>query len=230
MNTIDTRRYEMLVRVRGFGDEYKDLFPESSLAREQFGVVAAAVTQLGTHAVSKMSAAHEGRITKAMARKALNDRLEDFGRTARAITEDTPGLEDKFHRPEARTDQALITAARLFARDAAAFTTEFTVHAMPATFVADLNALADQFEEAIHAREAGKSDQTAARARIQAAWASASAALRKLDATVLNHLKDDPVTLAVWKRERRVGRPHRVRKAPAAQTTVPPVSAPSPSS
>ena len=41
MAAIETRRYEMLVRVRDFGDAHGDLFPTSSLAREQFTAVAA---------------------------------------------------------------------------------------------------------------------------------------------------------------------------------------------
>ena len=34
MNVIERRQYEMLVRVRDFGGSYGDLFPGSSVARE----------------------------------------------------------------------------------------------------------------------------------------------------------------------------------------------------
>src|SRR4029077_5508651 len=36
MNAVQTRRYEMVVRVRDFGDAHADLLPESSLGRQTF--------------------------------------------------------------------------------------------------------------------------------------------------------------------------------------------------
>lgn len=220
MNTIERRRYEMFVRVSNFGEEHGNLFSEASRAREQFAEVAAAVTELAAHDVSKLSAVREGRHTKAMAREALFDGLNAIRRTARTIAEDTPDLEDKFHLPDFPSDQALITAGRLFVRDAEAFTAGFIGHGMPATFVADLRELVDRFEQAIHEREAVKNDRTAARASIDAASASGMAAIRKLDAIVTNQLKD-PVTMAVWKRDRRIGFPRRSRDGDGAPSTPP---------
>ena len=226
MDTTQTRRYEMLVRVRDFGNAHGDLFPDSSLAREHFGTVAAAVTQLSTHAVSKLSAAQEGKSTKAMAREALYDRLAEIGRTVRAIAGDTPGLEDKFQLPAFLADQALITTGRLFARDAEAFTAQLIGHGMPTTFVSDLLGLVERFEQAIHDREARKDERAAARAHITAALASGTAAVRKLDAMLANHLKDDPATVVVWQRDRRCGHPRRGRSAAAEQSPAPAASAP----
>jgi hypothetical protein len=74
MTIIETLGYEMLVRTVDFGKEHINRFPESSLAREHFATAAAAVTQLSTHAVTKLSAAQEGKSPKAMAREALRDR------------------------------------------------------------------------------------------------------------------------------------------------------------
>ena len=179
MNLIQTLRYLMLTKLSNFGVAYRNRFPESSHAREQFETVDAAVRQLGTYAVSKMSAGHAGKSSKALAREALFGRLEDFGRTARAISQNTPGLEDKFHLPDPQTDLALITAGRLFAQDAGPFTAQFVGHAMPATFIADLIALVDQFEQAIRERETGKDDRTAARTSIEQALESATNAARE---------------------------------------------------
>ena len=212
MNLIQTLRYLMLIKLSNFGVAYRSKFPASSHALEQFETVDAAVNQLSTYAVSKMSAGHAGKTSKALAREALFDRLEDFGRTARAISQNTPGLEDKFYLPDPQTDLALITAGRLFAQDAGPFTAQFVGHAMPATFIADLIALVDHFEQTIRERETGKDDRTAARTSIEQALESGTNAAVRLDAIVANHLKDDPVTVSVWKRDRRVGRPHRARK------------------
>ena len=226
MRTIDTRRYEMLVRVRDFGDAHAHLFPAKGLAREQFAIVTAAAEELNTYAVSKMLAAREGASPKAMARKALRDRLETIGRTARAVARNTPGLEDKFALPARLTDHGLLTAGRAFAHDAGAFTPQFVAHSLPDTFLADLNELIEKFDQTIRERDAGKDGHTAAQASIDAAVASGMGAVLNLDVIVANQLHDDPVTMAVWRRDRRVLYPNRVKKvdeaaAPAAVASTP---------
>jgi hypothetical protein len=224
MNTIETRRYEMLVRVRDFGENHGHLFPESSQAGQQFAAVAAAVQQLEEHAVAKMSTARGGVSPKSMARGALRSRLGAISRTARAISDTTPGLEDKFQLPNPITDQGLLTAGRMFARDAEAFTALFIGHAMPATFISDLKNRVEKFEQAVRDREAGRDANTAARASIEAALSSGLAAVRKLDVMVGNRLHDDPVTMAVWERDRWVDYPNRPRRvlAPASEPAAPP--------
>ena len=72
MTSMETKRYEMLDRVREFGDAHADRFPASSLAREQFAAVAVAVKELSAYAVKKMSAAHEGSRQKTAARPATS--------------------------------------------------------------------------------------------------------------------------------------------------------------
>jgi hypothetical protein len=222
MKTTERRQYEMLVRMRDFGEAHQDLFPESSVTKNLLAAIDAAVTALSQHAAAKMSTARVGRSNKTMARTALRDRLEAIGLTARAIAQDTPGLEDKFHMPDDHSDLALITAGRVFAQDANGFASQFIGHAMPATFIADLTGLVDQFEQAIHDRQAGKDGQVAARASIEAALTSGLVAVRKLDAIVTNHLHDDPVTTAVWRRDRRIDYRSRGRstgEAPAPEVT-----------
>ena len=52
----------------------------------------------------------------------------------------------------------------------------------------------------------------AADASTRAELSRGSAAVRRLDAIVINHLGDDAVTRAVWERERRIGYPTRARR------------------
>jgi hypothetical protein len=104
-----------------------------------------------------------------------------------------------------------LMTARAFAHDAAPIADRFIAHVMPKTFLADLEAAIGRFEQATHEREAGKDERIAAKARIEAAVTSGLAAVRALDAMVGNRLRDDPVTMAVWKRDRRVQYPNRPR-------------------
>jgi hypothetical protein len=206
----------MLARVREFGENHRDLFPESSHAGQTIGQVAAAVEQLRGHAVSKMVTAKEGKNIRAFARRALIDQLVKMHRTARVIGETTPGLDDKFRLPRPRTDPGLITAARVFARDAVPLEDRFIARAMSTTFLTDLETLVAQFEDAIRQCDVSREENTAARAHIKAALQSGFAAVRELEAMLANHLHDDPVTLEVWERERRVDYPRRGKNVAVA--------------
>jgi hypothetical protein len=151
-------------------------------------------------------------------------------------------MEDKFKFPDTQTDQALVTAGRMFAEDANAFTKAFIGQGMRRTFIADLTALVDRFEQAIKDRSAGGDAHAVARASIAKALALGTAAAQKLDAMMVNHQQDDPVTIALWRRDRTVGHARRQRKRkavseppqavtsqPAAPTTppaAPPLSPP----
>jgi hypothetical protein len=55
MNNLETRRYEMLSRVRDFGAAHKNLFPAKSLAAESLNIIAATVQDLAQHAASQAS-------------------------------------------------------------------------------------------------------------------------------------------------------------------------------
>lgn len=210
MNTIETRRYEMLVRVRDFGNTHRDLFPTGSPGEREFAAVEVAVTELSRHAVTKMSsqgAARDGGERRQAARTALREQVDAISRTAGLMAEDRPDLAERFRMPKVRTDQALLTAGRLFVRDTQTFEAEFLARGMPTAFRADLNTAAERLEHALHDRDAGRAEQTAARAGISAALESGVAAVENLDVIIANRLRGDAVTMAVWERERRVKYP-----------------------
>ena len=216
MNAIEAKRYEMLVRVSQFGKDHGDLFPGTSQARQHFADVAAAVKELSGSAVEKMRAEDDAKTRKTTGRRALCGRLRAMSRTARLIEGDNPGMQDKFVFPDPQTDQALVTAGRMFAQDAEAFTKPFVAQGMPKTFIADLKALVDRFEQALNDRSASDAAHATARKAIAAALAAGTTAARKLDAMMANQQIADPAIVELWSRDRRVGHPPR-RKA--ADTT-----------
>ncbi len=228
MNTNEVRRYEMLQRVQKFGETHRELFPASETGGEAMAAVAAAVRQLSEQAVSKVTTAQGGKRAKALARRALTLRLEAVRRSARAIAEDDPGFDDPFQMPRSRSAQALLIAGRAFVREAEARKERFLAYRSPETFVTSLSVLVDALEQAIHSREAGRDGVASARAGIQAALASGFAAIRKLDVIVVNQLQDDPMTLAVWERDRRVDYSRRVRKAASPPPDTPAAGEPAP--
>jgi RecA/RadA recombinase len=219
MTANETKRYTMLMRVRDFGLTHKEVSEHTAVAQEQFAAVAAAVKALSEHDVMKMSAARQGSVPKTAARLALVDQLGAISRTARAMAMDTPGLKAAFPLPHGLSEQALLTSGRLFVRDAEALSAAFVLNGMPPTFIAELRAHVDQFDRAIQESETERSEHISARAHIEAALTSGTAAVKRLDAIVTNQLRKDPVTMTVWKRARRLGSHARIAvTAPAPST------------
>ncbi len=229
MTNHETRRYEMLQRVREFGEAHRDLFPGDSPGRQALDTVEAVVKQLGDVAVSKMSATREGRRTKTLARQALKARLDVVSRSARLMAAHDPGFDEQFKLPRPISDQAMVTAGRLFVRNAEAVRGRFIDYGLPATFVADLSVAVDEFEHAIRSRETAKDGHAAARASIGAALASGVAAVRRLEIVIAQHHPLDAATMVMWERDRRVDYPHRRRVvAPPADPEPAPETGASP--
>ena len=140
MNAKETRQYEMLLRVRDFGNTHRELFAGSSVAQQAFAAVGAGIDDLTATDMRKMSASMSARAgRKAVAREALTDTLlkvSQLVKVLRARGQATP----PFECPESRSDQALLTAGRQFARDAAALEAEFTGHGMAPTHIAGMTA------------------------------------------------------------------------------------------
>src|ERR1700752_2376329 len=115
MEDTHNRRREMFVRVKDFGATHAADFSPTGLARELFTDLSGVLTELSDHAANEASgrgSAREGTTTRAAAREALRDDLEAINRTARALAEDTPGINDKFRLPRGNNDQNLLSAAR----------------------------------------------------------------------------------------------------------------------
>jgi hypothetical protein len=231
MNSYNTRRYDMLKRVCDFGDGHTDVFPASSLGGKMFARVVTAVAALDEHAAARVSTdgtVRDGARAKSAAREALRDALRAVSSTAQALAIDTPGLGEKFRLRNARTDQAIVNAARAFAQDASAYNAAFVAHGLPSTFRKDLDTAIHGLEAAIRDDEAGRNAQVAARDAFDAAMDEALTAIRRLDAIVDNRLRGDRAAITAWERARRVDRPSRARNGAAEPASAPPVPSATP--
>jgi hypothetical protein len=219
MKNTESRTYEMLVRVREFGNDHRDVFPASSPGGQAFEALSAVLTRLAGHAVSRLTTTGGGTGKKDAAREALLESLDAVHRCARVIAEESPGFGEAFLLTRLRSNQAIIMTGRAFAAEAATRRSQFVACGMPETFVADLIGRVDAFEQAVRAWEAARNGQASARASIDSGLAAGLAVVRKLDICVLNQLRHDPATMAVWERNRRIERPRRARRS----TPTPPV-------
>ena len=216
MTYEEKRRYEMLVRVRNFGAAHRQLFPDASTASAAFAAIAKELPQLEELDVAERMASHSARAArKAEARQRLLEWLTRATNNARALATTIPELTAHVDLPATLDDRLLLTMARQFEAAIAPHAEAFAANGI---VIGALGGLIQPFETAISVRGMRRGEKAEARARTIPAMARAVEALKALDLTVPNHLAGDPVTLAAWKRERRVWKP-KAKKADASTAT-----------
>jgi hypothetical protein len=224
MNDNQARRFQMLVRANNYGRQHLTEYANGSRGRDLFVTLGGIVTELTDHTSAESSgigSAREGTATRAAAREALRDDLEVINRTARAIAETTPGMDDKFRMPRGNNDQALLNAARAFAADLDPLSALFIGHELPADFLSDLNLDINNMQAAIDNQANAVEDHVAAGVAIDDSIEQGMQAVRVLDAIVRNRYANDPAKIAEWATASHVERSPR-RSHPAAPS--PPAS------
>lgn len=202
MNDNENRRYQTFLRVQDFGEAREADFAANSLGKQYFTTLANIITELADHSASKASGfglSRQGTTTRRQARDELMEDLRAISRTARVMSDDMPGLEEKFRLPRGRiSDQNLLALARAFAIDAAPLAAQFIAHELRADFLADLAADIAALDEAISRQSSGVGDHVAANAAIDDAIDRGIEIVRKLDAIMKNKYANNPAVLAEW--------------------------------
>jgi hypothetical protein len=192
----------MLVRVRNFGNTNRASFVSSPVAQQTFAAVSAAIDDLASTDMKKMSASASARADqKAAARQVLLDLLQKVGQLAKNLRAEGRPM-PPFDLPASRSELALLTAGRQFAVDAAPFEEEFNGHGIGSAQIA---ATTTAFETAVNGQGISRTDHVAAKARIQELLTAAIRGVRRLDLIIDNH--PDNVVQAQWKQLRRIEDP-----------------------
>ena len=227
MKTQHRSWYDMLMRVRNFGAAHVQRFAESSSAHAAFSIVATEVAQIEALAVAEHVSSRSARVArKADARQQLVDALVRAANTAWVLSRTIPELADHAEAPVRMGDRQLLTFGRGFIAAATPHVAQFAAHDIA------IEGLGEQIEafEAVVAETATRRDELAqTRGRLKASLKRALEAVDTLDVTVANTFASDAVTLAAWKRERRleVRRP-RARAGVRPAVTSAPVASPAP--
>jgi hypothetical protein len=116
--------------------------------------------------------------------------------------------------PDSKSDQALLTAGRQLAVDAASFDAEFSGHGMTPALI---SATTTAFDVAANAQGMSRADHVAARTRIHELLTAAMRQVRRLDLIVHHELPHDTVVRTVWKQARRLQDPRGARSAGGAE-------------
>lgn len=227
MTANERRQFEMLVRVRNFGNTNRPLFTASPAALETLAAVSAAIDDLTATDMRKMSASASARADhKRAARRTLIDLLQKVSQLARNLRAEGRTL-PAFDLPASRSELALLTAGRQFAVDAAPFEAEFGGHGMAPRHIA---ATTTALETAVNDQGTSRTDHVAAKARIHDLLTAAVRGVRRLDLIVDNDLGHDNVVQAQWTQLRRLEDPRGSRGTGQSDTPAPAndVTAPTP--
>ena len=201
MNADERRRYDMLVRVKQFGDDNAADFPAGTVAATQFAKVDAEVASTeskgASQAVGFGQAAQEYDV-KGTARENLRELMSEITRTARSMEYAFDGIHEKFRMPRNRNDAELLNTARAFAIEAVQYNADFQAYGLAATFIADLTAAADAFEAAFSTTAQATAQHVAATAETAEHIRQGMIAVRTLDGIVKNKYANNVGKLAAW--------------------------------
>jgi hypothetical protein len=148
--------------------------------------------------------------------------MEAIVRTARVLSDEVPGIQDKFRMPRGSNDRDLLNAARAFKADAEPLKAHFIAHELPADFLDELQEHIDDFESAISDQSTGVGNRVAAGAGLDELIERGNEIVRKLDAIVRNKYANNAAVLAEWtsaSHTERAPRRARPQQPPATPTT-----------
>src|SRR3954463_1969792 len=204
MHGTERRQYEMLVRVRKFGEANQALLDSSPVARQTVATVGSVVDELRASDMKKMAASASVRAgRREAARHTLLQLLQNIVQLARNLTAEGRTL-PPFDLPNSKSAQALLTAGRQFAVDVAPFDADFGGHGLSAAFITKTT---DVFEAAVNDQGMSRADRAAAIARIRELLAAGTRGARRLDLIVQHDLAPNTQVQAPWQQLRRIEDP-----------------------
>jgi hypothetical protein len=151
----------------------------------------------------------------------LRASMRDISEIARVLKpEVAPGAKEVFRMPRNRSFQALLAAGRHFAEKAQPLEALFTARALPATFIADLQAQITAFETAVGMKAGGRSERVGGTSGLDVTARSLIELVQELRAIMRVHLKAKPALLEAFRTAARVERSGdaAVVEAPVAAT------------
>ena len=223
MNFPNRSRYDMLIRVRNFGAAHRQRFPETSSVHAAFSIVATELVQIEALAVAEHVSSRSARAArKGEARRQLQESLVRAANTAWVLSRTIPELTNHTETPGAIADRLLVTFGRGFVTAATPYVAQFAAHGIA---IERLGEQVEAYEVAVVERSTRRDELAQTRNRIDASLTRALEAVDTLDVTVANTFATDPMTLALWKRERRLEQPRARVKVAAVKTATEPAAA-----
>lgn len=149
--------------------------------------------------------------------------LKKVNRTARTVEDEHPDISPTFRMPRTRSYPALIAQAHAIITAATPIQASFIAAGLPATFLADLQAILTTFENATGRKESGGLTKVLSTTALKLRANRGVVAATKADASIRNHFDGDLEVLAAWAHARRIEKaPVRKKDDDDAPTPTPP--------
>lgn len=199
---------------------------------EIVSVIAAVRAKAESQVAGRGEASHSVRSRLFLASEIRED-LREIRRTAVSLEDDIPGISGRFALPRSNSYDRMIAAADDMITAVGENQAAFTEAGIPPEFLTTLDGLITEFHSAGGEKLGGGNLQVMSTAALRIKIKQGLKAVRRLDACVRNHFRDNPAVLAAWKSARHINRaPTRsdADEPAAAPTTAPGASngAPSP--
>lgn len=209
MNARNLNEFDMLKRVNRFILE-NPIVPANAQITALGGNIIATIAAFEAAATAQANGRGGvvgGVRTKRSKGKELREYLKDVARVGRALDPEThPGLAARFVLPRNRAYATVTASARSIIEAATEVEAEMIADGLPATFLADLNTLLEEFEDAVDAKIDSLQTQVGGTFGVRVRAAQGMKAAKKLDAIFRAIFRTDPVKLGVWKHARHVER------------------------
>jgi hypothetical protein len=147
-------------------------------------------------------------VTKEQLREEIYTTLGLLAGLAKPAAKEEPELAVGFARPRPKlSNQAFLTRARVSAANASAHREVLIRYGMPESFLDELGASLDRFEQALNEKHNGRAAHVGARAELDAVTSEIMLDVRQLDALNRFFFRNDAESLAAWKSARDVAWP-----------------------
>ena len=169
MNIHVRRRRDTFIRIKAFSIEFPEDFPAGSVEEEQMLEISAVLDEIEEAAGEQASGFGETRFEyhgKGTNRIKLRDQMDDISTIADTLAYSVEGIDLLFKIQKDLPDAALIALAAAFIERAAPYKAEFIRYGLKTTFIADLQAAKQAFEDSLTAPESATEGQVEATAKL----------------------------------------------------------------
>lgn len=202
MDDLERVITECLQRIDNFGEENAAAIRVNLKAQAAFAAIGEYTAQLDETGALRTSA-NATKLTQTGFRRMKRSELYSFllwlSSNARDIAKHYEAFINKFRIPRQNVNDALLLeTARAFYADSEAVEATFIEYGLPETFRADLDALIDEFDDAINAQDSALRQRVASNATIDSIVDNALTGRRTLLVIVPNIFRNNPGKLADW--------------------------------
>lgn len=201
MNIHVRRRRDTFIRIKAFSIEFPEDFPAGSPQEEQMLEISAVLDEIGQAAEKQTSGFGETRFEyhgKGTNRIKLRDQMDDISTIADTLAYSIEGIDLLFKVAKDLPDAALIALAAAFIERAAPYREKFIRYGLKTTFIADLQAAKQAFEDSLTAPESASEAQVEATAKFDPAVRRGMVARNILNGLMKIKYKTNSARMRAW--------------------------------